>query len=199
MGSYISIGLVYDKSDLERVKNELERLSTYLTTEFGSVKSMKVCKDTYGEEWIEYNSFENHQISDLCDLLAKYYYGQLSLKCNILGFDNLEVTIRIEKEEDYFGFLLDVSEAELIKTGGLEELNSITEKIICFITDLHKVLVFDYAFCDNEAEIQYSPTEFKELKNDVYSIVILPTSEKKEKPYDIIKSNWHINGLTIRN
>ncbi len=199
MGSYISIGLVYDKLDLERVKIELENLTAYLITELGSVKRVKVSKDVDGEEWIEYNTLENYQISEMCGLLSKHFYGQLSLMCNYLGLDNFEVTIRIEKEEDYFGFLLDVREAELIKTGCLEEINSITEKIITFIKDLRNVLVYDYAFCDNEAEIKYSPREFGELKNDVYSIVIIPSFTEKEKSYNIIKSNWNIDGLTIRN
>lgn len=199
MGSYISIGFVYDKLDLGQVKVELEKLTTYLITELDSIKNMKFSKDMDGEEWVEYSSFNNYQISDLCSLLAEHYFGQLNLECNLFELDNLEVTIRVEKEQDYYGFLLDMSETELIKTGDLEEIDDITEKIINFVTDLHKALIYDYAFCDNEAEIQHSPREFKELKNAVYSIVVIPTFEKQEKSFNVIKSNWHIDGLTIRN
>lgn len=199
MGSYISIGLIYGNLEIIYLKNKLENLLNYLIDESFNIESMKVCKDTDGEEWIEYNSIKKDQISKLYDLLGKYYYGQLRLKCNVLGLENVEVTIRIEKEEDYFGFLLDLSEAELIKLGSQEELNNLTEKIINFITDMYKSLEFDYAFCDNEAEIKYSPAEFKELKNDIYSIVVIPLLDKYEQSFDIIKSNWHIDGLSIRN
>jgi len=199
MGSYISIGFVYDKVDLKQIKFELENLTTCLITALDNVRNMKLSKDMDGEEWIEYSSFKNYPISDLCSLLAEHYFGQLNLKCNLFGLENLEVTIRVEKEKDYFGFLLDIIETELIKTGSIEEINSITEKIINFITDLYKALAYDYAFCDNEAEIEYSPKEFKGLKDSVYSIAVMPLLGKQEKSFNVIKSNWHIDGLTIRN
>lgn len=198
MGSYITIGFVYAKCNLERLENEFKNLSNYLIKKINKVKSIKACKDTDGEEWIEYNQFKNQQIGDLCDILTKNYYGQIVFESNILGIGDLEVSIRIEKEEDYFGYLLDISEIKLLKTRGIEELNSITERIITFIITLNKIIEFDYAFCDSEAEIQYSPSEVNDLRNNVHSIVVIPAFVEKEKKHEVIKSSWHIDGLTNR-
>lgn len=199
MGSYISIGFVYNMQNVGQIKKELELLVTHLISKNGSMKNIKVSKDSNGEKWVEYNTVNNLQMSQSYGLLAEYYYGQLDLICSILGKSNLEVVVRIEKEEDYFGFLLDIKEDELIKANNLEAMNGATDEIISFITNWYNVSRFDYAFCDNEAEIQCSPKEVSTLKNAAYSIFVVPSSEIQNKALNIIKNNWNIDGLTTRN
>lgn len=198
MGSYISIGLVYDGLVLEQARIQLKNLISHIISDLNAVKGIKMSRDISGKEWIGYNYNNKCKIDDLCRLLIENYYGQLNLKCNLFGLNQLNITVHIEKEQDYFGFLLDISESELLKTGDLEEINNMTEKIIDFILDLHTTLTYDYAFCDNEAEFQYSPREFRRLKSAVYSIAVIPSIGKQENSFDVIKSNWHINGLTTR-
>ncbi|WP_254634950.1 Imm64 family immunity protein [Paenibacillus sp. GbtcB18] len=52
---------------------------------------------------------------------------------------------------------------------------------------------FDYAFCDHEAQIEFSPREFKPER---YSRSFWPDLSNGE--LKIAKSSWHINGLTER-
>ncbi|HHW37552.1 MAG TPA: hypothetical protein GXX18_10000 [Bacillales bacterium] len=199
MGSFISIGLIYSKRTEERFKNELDILVRYLVSKDGILKKIKMSKDIDGEEWIEYTPNNNLEISESLNLIAKYYYGQVNVVCTFLGFSDLEVAVRIEKEKDYFGFLLDISEADVIKTHNVEVINRVTDQIINFIIDLYSVSGFDYAFCDNEAEIQYAPDEFCTLENDMYSIIVIPSFGEQDKALNVFKNNWHIDGLTARN
>ncbi|MFF2158113.1 Imm64 family immunity protein [Paenibacillus chitinolyticus] len=52
---------------------------------------------------------------------------------------------------------------------------------------------FNYAFCDHEAQIEFSPREFKPER---YSLSFWPDLSNGE--LKIAKSSWHINGLTER-
>ena len=161
---------------------------------------MKISKDIDGEEWIEYDSLVGIKTDDICNILAENYYGQVEIKSNLLRHKNLMITIRVEKEEneEYFGFLLDISEEALIKTNSVSEMNNITDEIEEFIQEFYKHSPYEYAFCDNEAEIQYSPIEFKKIKKSIYSIVAIPFLESNSSKVNIIRSNWNIDGLTSR-
>lgn len=197
MGSYIGIGLVYNNTDIE-LEKELRNVVNYLISQNGSIKSIKFSKDEDGNEWVEEIPGNNLDKENFYSLLANGYFGQLQVKCNILSIQNLNIDIRIEKsDKNYFGLLLDIDEHELIGARSGENIYRTTEKIIGFLNDLYKISVFGYALCDNEAEIQYSPLEFQSLNEKVYSIVALPDIEDKKK-LNIIKSNWHIDGLTTR-
>jgi|LSQX01.3.fsa_nt_gb hypothetical protein len=195
MGSYIGIGLVYDDIPGDRLERELRNIVNYLVSYDGSINSIKFSKDEDGNEWVE-DSLNNKSVEDFYSSLCNGYFGQLHMICNILGIQKLNVCIRVEKTKNYFGLLLDISEEELIGVSSSENINRITDKIIVFLNELYEVSVFEYALCDNEAEIQYSPTEFQSLSEEVYSIVVLPDEDKKN--LKIIKSSWHIDGLTTR-
>ncbi len=195
MGSYIGIGLIYDDIPRDRLEGELRNVVNYLISYDGSINSIKFSKDENGNEWVE-DSLNNKSVEDFYSSLCKGYFGQLHMICNILGIQKLNVCIRVEKAKNYFGLLLDISEEELIGVSSSENINRITNKIIEFLHELYEASVFEYAFCDNEAEIQYSPIEFQSLSEKVYSIVALPDEDKKN--LKIIKSSWHIDGLTTR-
>lgn len=197
MGSYIGIGLVYNISE-SGLEKELRNLVNYLICREAIIESIKFSKDEDGNEWVEESLKNNIDIENFYSLLANGFFGQLHVVCNILNIQNLNVYIRIEKvDKDYFGLLLDINEEELIGENSVENINRVTNRIIGLLNDLFEVSVFDYAFCDNEAEIQYSPIEFQSLNEKVYSIVALSTTEDKKK-LKIIKSDWHIDGLSTR-
>lgn len=199
MGSFISIGFVYNNWQMEKIVIELENLTKYLITNNGSILNIKYSKDVDGEKWIEYDHIGNILEENIFESIAMGFYGQIELNCNMFDLNNLKVTIRLQKEESgYFGFLFDISEDDLIKKNTLEELNSITEKVIDYIVDMHNIISYEYAFCDHEGEIQYSPEEFRKIDEQTYSVVILPMYENEENTFNIIKSSWHIDGLTER-
>ncbi|ACL77062.1 Imm64 family immunity protein [Ruminiclostridium cellulolyticum] len=195
MGSYIGIGFVYNGMSGERVEIELKNIVNFLISHNGNINSIKFSKDEYGNVWIQ-DSLNNKCIDDFYSSLCNGYFGELHITCSILSVQNLNVCIRIEKAKKYFGLLLDISEEELIGVNSSENINRITEEIIEFFNELYKASVFEYAICDNEAEIQYSPEEFQSIGEAVYSIAALP--EKNKKSLKIIKNSWHIDGLTAR-
>lgn len=197
MGSYIGIGLVYNISE-NGLENEMRNLVNYLILRNGSIKDIKFSNDKDGNEWVEESLKNNIDIEDLYSPLANGFFGQLHVVCNILNIKNLNVYIRIEKvDKSYFGILLDLSEEELLGKNSGGNIERVTDSIIKLLNDLYKVSVFDYAFCDNEAEIQYSPMEFKNSNEKFYSIVAIPTTEYTKK-LRIIKSDWNIDGITTR-
>ena len=201
MGSFISIGFIYQVFSIQTIENEIKKLLKYIVDTDGSLKKMKVSKDIDGEEWNEYDSLMNLQGDSIYAILAKNYYGQIEVNSNIFGCKNITIIIRIEKEEDedYFGFLLDIDEEELINTNSASEISNITEKIIDFITRFYNYSAYDYAFCDNEAEIKYSPIHFKKVERSIYSITVIPILDGNSNRLNVIRSNWNIDGLTSRN
>lgn len=195
MGSYIGIGLVYNDIQGDRLEKELKNVINYLISHDGNINSIKYSKDDDGNEWVE-DSLDNKCVDDFYSSLCNGYFGELHIFSNILNVQKLNVYLRVEKAKKYFGLLLDISEEELIGVNSSENINRITDKIIEFLNELYKSSVFEYAICDNEVEIQYSPEEFKSISEAVYSIVALP--EKNRESLKIIKSSWHIDGLTTR-
>ena len=151
--------------------------------------------DIDGEEWIEEREVKEHQLG----MLTQYFYGQLNLTSSFIKDKSLNITIHIEKEPSYFGFLLDVSEADIISTDGIKEIEDITDIILNFIIDIHNVSAYDYAFCDNEVSIEYSPEEFASIKNNIYSIAVIASNIQQLGKLDVKKSDWNIDGLTKRN
>ncbi|PKM51853.1 MAG: hypothetical protein CVV02_04385 [Firmicutes bacterium HGW-Firmicutes-7] len=198
MGSYIGMGLVYNGIPENGLESELKNVVNFLISHNGSINNIKFSKDRHGNEWTE-TIIDNKENENFYSYLSNGYFGQLHLICNILSIQKLNVYIRIEKNKNFFGLLLDISEEELIGTASIEDIGKITDNIIEFLNELYGFTVFAYAFCDNEAEIQYSPIEFQSqsLNEDIYSIVAIPDLENKNK-LKIIKSNWHIDGLTTR-
>lgn len=58
-------------------------------------------------------------------------------------------------------------------------------KVMC---ELQYVLNYDYAFCDNEAELQYSPKEFM-FGQDVYSITAVSNNSEFVSMPKVYKSH----------
>lgn len=199
MGSYVSIGFIYENFSVDRIKSEFKKLVSKIISFNGNVKKMKVSKDFDGEEWAEYEFLNNFQMDSNCDMLAEYFYGQLEIDCNLFGGISLKTIIRIEKEreEDYFGFLMDVSEEELIKSNSADEINRVTQEIIEFMTQFYSCSAYSYAFCDNEGEIQFSPKKFRDLENSIYSVTVMPNLGSNNS-LKVSKGNWNIDGLTTR-
>jgi Immunity protein 64 len=195
MGSYISIGLVYDKLDTKTIEIELKKITKYFTLNKGKILNIKFCKDENCEEWVEYSNITESSLDSYYSQIVKGYFGQIDVECDLLGITRLKLTIRVQRESDYFGFLIDIEEDVLIGERPIEQLNSITEKIITFIIGVYDEVSYSYAFCEHEGEILYSPKIFHEISDQIYSVVVLPLNEG----FKIHKSSWNIDGLTERN
>lgn len=189
MGSNINVGLVYDSS--RAIGTHLENLIELLNGNHGQIVYVKFCEDTDGEGWIQQDSPTID--TTILEKLTLSYYGQIHMHLDLFQLKGLNVEIKIEKSEVFFGFLLSFRENEILPNYLKESLDTITDRIHKFVAEIYPILQFDYAFCDHEAEIEFSPKEFNAER---YSLSFLP--DLSTGKLNVLKSNWHINGLTER-
>ncbi|MBB6401912.1 hypothetical protein HNP92_001217 [Methanococcus maripaludis] len=81
-----------------------------------------------------------------------------------------------------------------MKNHSKEEIEEVTNVLISKIIEIYNYSKYSYAFCDQEAEISDFPLNFEKLR-DNYSILIIPDQSFK---FNILKSNWNIDGMTAR-
>lgn len=189
MGSNINVGLVYDSS--RAIGTHLENLIELLNENRGHIVYVKFCEDSDGERWIQQNS--PNIDTTILEKLTQSYYGQINLLIDLFQLKDLNVEIKIEKSEEFFGLLLSFREDDILSDYLKESLDTITDRILKFVAEIYPILQFDYAFCDHEAEIEFSPKEFNAER---YSLSFLP--DLSTGKLNVLKSNWHINGLTER-
>ncbi|MEY9092573.1 Imm64 family immunity protein [Paenibacillus sp. RC84] len=189
MGSYINVGLVYSSSEASATR--LKKLIELLTENEGRIENVKFCEDVDGERWIQYDF--PHIDPAILEKLTRSYYGHIYLFADLVPFKGLNVEIEIEKCEGYSGFLVSFRESEMLPDYSADSLETATETLVKLVAQLYPALQFDYAFCDLEAQIEFSPREFKPER---YSLSFWPDISNRE--LKVTKSNWHINGLTER-
>ncbi|AKB28469.1 hypothetical protein MSSIT_1750 [Methanosarcina siciliae T4/M] len=207
MGSYISIGLtygivqrfanlVYDDITNNKIEKELKKLIEYFLDFDGIIKNIKYSEDLEGEHWKEVNSPSPFFPRDCYKSFSRGFYGEVAVHADILKSGGVDLIMRLEKQFEFFGFLLDIKEEDLLETHSKEEIGYMTEELIDTMMSIYKYSKYDYTFCDQEAEFKYSLSSLKKLKEDVYSIVIIPDSDNNS--FTVIKSDWNIDGLTGR-
>jgi hypothetical protein len=198
MSSYIGIGFVYKGNCCVKLEKELRNVVNYLLSLNGVVKSIKFSNDKDGNLWINESQTTLFDRNNFLELLANGYYGELNMTCDLFELYNVFICIRIYKDENhFFGLLFDIEEQVLIPEESIKMMDITTEKIIDFINRIYQFSSYDYAFCDHNADIQYSPEEFTSFEKNIYSVVAIPSREDK-RIIQITKSNWHIDGLTYR-
>jgi len=196
MGSSTGIGFLYSVGD-KAIFQFIEIINLILSNN-GKVISLKYCKDPDGDEWVEEKAILQTLTKNILYQLVGNYYGQVNVVCDLLSEKNLKIDIYFKKlDSKNLGVLLNISDEQLFESGINERIDSVTETIINLIRQIYDITNFDYAFCDNEATIEYSLDELKAIENPIYSILALPNKRDK-KELQIIKSNWHIDGLTLR-
>ena len=94
------------------------------------------------------------------------------------------------------GFLFEIPEEELLNEDySSEHFNKLTNSIASRIIELWDDMGFNYAFCDNEADIEYQLSEIEQSEEPIYSMLLV----KDNRNHPIIKlSSWCIDGLTQR-
>jgi hypothetical protein len=207
MGSYISIGLtygiekfedlVYDNPTLDRVIQELRNLIEYFMNHNGAIKEIKYSEDIDGENWIEINPSSFFSCRNCYKNFCSGYFGEIILHSDVLISKGLDCIVRLYKENDFFGFLLDLQEEDILisKSYSIEEIDYMTKELISIMINLYSYSKYDYAFCDHEANFKHSPQNIEIIKEYVYSIVIIPRFDNN---FTIIKSDWNIDGHTAR-
>lgn len=194
MGSYISIGFVYEKKKKEKIAECLEKLIDFINLKNENIERIKYCEDDFGEIEYEVNLKDIiYHKNEVLKKIVEYYYGEIEFYVNIFGIEKLKMVLKIEKEEEFYGIVLEVEESDIISQYTVDNINSITEKIIDFMVNIYPYLNYDYVVCDNELELKYSPKIMRNMKELKYSILVIYDSKLK-----IIKSNWNIDGLTER-
>lgn len=208
MGSFISIGLTYSKPASSEfnssqctnilIRLELQNLIGYFLTTHGSIKKIKYSEDIDGKSWKEINNPDISTIEQYYEAISSGFYGEITIVSDILKIGNLDCILRVEKQDNFFGFLLDFKEEDLLKSKSYpdEDIEIITGKLIELMIKFYSYTKYDYAFCDQEAEFNYSPETFRKLKENVYSVVVTPNCDGSA--FDITKSNWNIDGHTER-
>ncbi|WP_405079901.1 Imm64 family immunity protein [Paenibacillus chitinolyticus] len=189
MGSYINVGLVY--SSTEANEAHLKKLIELLIENEGRIENVKFCEDVDGERWVQYDF--PHNDPAIFEKLTRSYYGHIDLFADLVPFKGLNVEIEIEKCEGYSGFLVSFRESEMLPDYSEESLETATETVVKLVAEIYPALQFDYAFCDLEAHIEFSPREFKPER---YSLAFWPDLSNGE--LKVTRSSWHINGLTER-
>lgn len=198
MGSYITTGIIFDGIETTSIKRKITDLIIYLSNRSECYKSVKASKDIEGNEWIEFKFEELDNVREAYEFVSEGYFGQIDLMTSRFTSNEILVSVRVEKEVDYFGILLDIAEDDFLKSSESVILNAKDNLIIKFLEELYEVLEFKYAFCDNEAEIKFSPNEIQHLNREVYSILLIPSDSKLNGKINVVKSNWYLNGLTSR-
>ena len=166
MGSYITTGFVFNGTDVNIVNRKLKAIIMYLSNGSERYKFVKASKDTDGNNWLKLEFEELTDIQEGYRLASKGFFGQIDLVTGLFTSNEIFVSVRVEKEADYFGLLVDIAEKDLIKSNDYAVLNAADDLMINFMSELYKVLKYNYAFCDNEAELQFSPNEFKNITKE---------------------------------
>lgn len=207
MGSYISIGLtygivrrsanlIYDDLTIDKIEKELKKLIEYFLDSDGIIKNIKYSEDLEGEKWKEINSSSPFFPKDCYKSFSRGFYGEIAVHAGVLKGEGVDLIMRLEKQSEFFGFLLDIKEEDILETHSKEEIEYVTEELIATMMRIYKYSKYDYAFCDHEAEFKYSLLSLKKLEENTYSIVVIPNSNNNL--FTVIKSDWNIDGLTGR-
>lgn len=199
MGSYITTGFVFSGADVNIIKKKLTDIIMHLSDKSESYKSVKASKDIDGNDWIEFKFEELADIQEAYRFASEGYFGQINLVTSLFTRDEILVSVIVEKEADYFGILVDIAEDDFLKSNDPAVLNAADDLMIKFMNELYEVLKYNYAFCDNEAELLFLLDENQSLNEDMYSILVIPSNSGLNSITNVFRSNWYLNGLTSRN
>lgn len=192
MGSNVGIGFVYS---FKKAEIELNHIIEYLLFNNGEVIRYKFCKDENGTSWITAKEIGDLSSKELSEKIVGNYFGEIEISCKLFNRSIEKITLSVTViDKENFGILVDIPEGELIREKG--EVVCIERNIISFIKNIYKTSNYDYAFCDNEARIEYSLPEIERLESCPNSITVTPSAVSGG--FKTSLTNWAIDGLTRR-
>lgn len=184
LGGYLSIGLVYE--DINSISRELKGLVTYLQKENINLTEIHYSQDEDGERWVENKV---NDINIIYSILKDKYFLSLKMDGDLFKIGTRNFIIRINREEGYFGFLMDIEWRQLID----KDKEEMSKRIVNSLIHLLKFTDYDYSYCGHEAEIEYSPTHVKNIK-DIFPITLLNLKNKIE----LIYGEFNIDGISFQ-
>lgn len=195
MGNYISIGIVYSDKNIQKINVDILFLARYLLP-FCHKISVNYPIDNSFEDWEE-KIFEGEKglVEAFAILIRKEMsIGKISFKLNDYVY-NILVSVR-GKDDLFKGILFEIPEKELLQEDySIENQSDITKQIINRILELWNGMEFGYAFCDSEASIEFQQSEIEQIKEPIYSVLLLKRNAIQPT---IQLSSWCIDGITQR-
>ncbi len=151
-----------------------------------SVTKVKFSLDPDGETWIEHSVKENI-IKD--DDFSGYY---TEFELSGISSDRKGVTINIQKEIGYVGFVICLKWAQVVS----HDVIHLQQEIIRCLVDLYHTLTFEYAFIGHEIEVEIHPDEFEKclLEQHAFPAALIG----KGNHIDIYYGDVAIDGLSFQ-
>ena len=187
MSSYISVGIVAnDKEDIfmKKCVQIIKKNSMYIIR-----LVIKYPDDDTCTNWNECNESIG-SLNKIIEICYRNEFAEIIADYKINAHVIKGVIVKIKKEKGkYAGILFEIPEDNF----DLEnEIDDLEDKIITEMKELLN-LGFEYAYCDNETDIEYSVEEILEGK-EIYSILVVKENETITSKL----GSWKIDGLTDR-
>lgn len=183
MGSYINIGLISKKNRNDFINQCIKLIKSF--HEFNAI-SIKFPKDNKYSIWVEDDMREY-----TLDIAMKYCYNcdMTEILCNFelekYYLENVLVRIR-HIQEGVLGILFEIPEENNI----FQNIDDAEVAIVSFLEKIER-LGFEYAFCDNEANI---PIRIEQINLDEEYAIFVNYNPNIE----VIFATWKIDGLSKR-
>ncbi|MFJ7666405.1 Imm64 family immunity protein [Lysinibacillus sp. NPDC097195] len=193
MGAKINIGFV--KSEITTLKGNFDCLIDFLNISGMKIKSVKYATDENGLNWIESSNPTKAVTKELVYQLEKMFYWEFNVAKFPYANSLIDVLLKIHIYKDnFYSFMIEIEEATIINCYEIKELEFVEAAIFNIMEIFLLKLTIDYAFSSQEAEVEFSPQEFKNLTKPYYSL------EAKYENEDLVisKARWYINGVTER-
>ncbi|MCM3138391.1 Imm64 family immunity protein [Bacillus safensis] len=181
LGGYINIGLVFYETI--HIPNTFRQLIDYLVQKDMSMTKVKFSLDPDGETWIEHSIKEN--IIKENDFFSGYY-----IEFELSGSKLNDMTINIQKETGYVGFVLSLNWTEVVS----HDVIHLQQEIIRCLVDLYHIITFEYAFIGHEIEVEIHPDEFEKCLQDQHAFPVALIG--KGNHIDIYYGDVAIDGLS---
>lgn len=187
MSSYISVGIV-SNDEKEVFIKKCNKIFTNFSNHINDI-TLKYPINNKCDDWIECDG-KKVEISKMLDICYRNNLAEMTIsyRCNKRLVKGIIVRIR-KAETKYSGILFETPEYNFKMEDEIDEL----EKRI--IINIKRVLSigFDYAYCDNETDIEKSIEEVLQEKN-IYSILLV----NKNRSFYTKLGSWKIDGLSSR-
>lgn len=191
MSSFLSIGFVFEKN--QNIEEIFSEFLSYIITD-GELQTISYSIDDEGNEWHK-ETIKLCSINKIVSLMINNFFGKINVKTIHLfkKVTNIDISIFKFSQGD-FGFLIEIDIKQLFEVGNKKELESYSSIIINFCKLCFDKIKYRYAFCDHEANIEYTWDEFNKINKNIYSISVIPQNEK----FIVNLADWEIDGLSHR-
>lgn len=183
MDTFIGLGIVIKNHD--DIEKDLESFFDFLEVHVPAMKLFYPHEGNY-EDWRERMANGDHE-DTLEDLANRGAYARFEMTFGDYRFDT-NLTLNNEGEDFVIHLMMEDSFAT---TRSIAELEMLTQAISAWIASLENHVVYDYVFCDNEAQYLYKKARMMELGYNPYAILKLFDRQ-------LVYASWYVDGQTER-